>query len=102
MNLQNCILDGFRSMKDGSMKITIITRELSPLQLAELTTNLNQEIMNVEVPDDIGYNKSPSQRLRDRMAVYYKKMYPEKKSFNTWYADSLDEIGSKYLDKINE
>lgn len=58
--------------------------------------------MNIEVPDDIGDRKSPSQRLRDRMAVYYNKKFPNSKSFNTWYADQLDSIGEKYLDKINE
>lgn len=102
MQLNNTILDGFRSMKDGSMKITLITRELTPMQIAELTTNLNQEIMSVEIPDDIGDRKSPSQRLRDRLAVYYKEKYPDRQSFNTWYADVLDQIGSTYLDKINE
>lgn len=100
MKLTNTILDGFRSLKDGSMKITLVTRELSPEQLALLTLNLNKEILSVEVPDELGDRKSPSQRLRDRMAVYYKETYPNLKSFNTWYQDTLDQIGQTYLDKL--
>ena len=36
MNLKNAILDGVKTMKDGSLKITLVTQELSPSQMAEI------------------------------------------------------------------
>jgi len=102
MNLQNSILDGFKTMKDGSLKITIITRELSPNQMAELMINLNKEIVQIEIPDELSGSKSPSKRLKDRMFIYYNKKYKDKKGFNNWYIGTLDEIGEKYLEKIKE
>jgi len=46
--------------------------------------------------------KTPSQRLRGRMFVYYKeKISKDKGGFNQWYEKQLDKIGDNYLDKLN-
>lgn len=64
LSLTNCIIDGVKSMKDGSMKITLVTRALDPVQAAEIFLNLNKEVLSVDIPEDPGEKKSPSQRLR--------------------------------------
>ena len=46
--------------------------------------------------------KSPQQRLRDRMYVYWNKTYPQDTDFNSWYVKSVDKIGQSYLDRIRE
>ena len=102
MKLDNAILDKFSSQKDGSIKISLITRELSPQQMAEIVTSLNKEIVQVEIPDEIGDTKSPSKRLYDRMLAYYIKKNGKADKFSTWYLEALDQIGLSYLKKIEE
>lgn len=45
--------------------------------------------------------ESPSQRLRKRMWAYYTAKN-EEVGFKAWYERSLNEIGQRYLDKIND
>lgn len=56
----------------------------------------------VDLPDikvEAREAKTPSQRLRSRMWVYYTKIRDAKgHGFEQWYADCLNEIGNKYLD----
>lgn len=51
------------------------------------------------LPKDDSDTKSPSQRLRARMFVYYKETHTEDK-FNEWYSDTLNRLGQQYLDKL--
>ena len=102
MNLKNAIVDNLRTMKDGSIKITLLTRELDPKQMAELFLSVNQEIMSIEIPEDSGGTKSPSQRLRDRLWAYYNNKNKNADKFNMFYADTLEMIGKRYLEKIEE
>ena len=102
MELNNAIIDKITSMKDGSFKITLVTRELSPEQMAEILCNLNSEVVQITVPDELADTKSPSKRLKDRMFVYFKNKYKESKGFSNWYINALDEIGINYLEQIKE
>jgi len=45
--------------------------------------------------------KTPSQRLRNRMFVYYKETHTDTSKFNIWYEQTIDKIGQKYLDKLD-
>lgn len=36
MKLENAIIDKVSTLKDGSVRISLVTRELSPTQMAEL------------------------------------------------------------------
>ena len=45
--------------------------------------------------------KTPSQRLRNRLFVWYKKTHTNKDDFNAWYTDYLEKLGDKFLEKIN-
>jgi hypothetical protein len=64
INLRNCLIDKITSMKDKSLKITLITRELPPIEMANIFLHLNQEILSVQVPLEESEGKSKSQRLR--------------------------------------
>jgi len=54
------------------------------------------------LPKDETEVKSPSQRLRSRMFVFYMNTHIDKERFNTWYADTLEKLGQQYLNKIEE
>lgn len=101
MKFDNLMLEKFSSLKDGSIKLTFITRELSPSQMAEIVCNLNKEVVELDVPDEISGNKSTSQRLRDRMFVFYKDKHGTSDNFRNWHTDEIDKIGQIYLDRMN-
>lgn len=101
MNLKNAIIDGFKSMKDGSLKITLVTRELAPEQMAELMVNLNKEIVSIDVPDEHGDTKTPSQRFR---AVLYRLWEQDHKdkfhTFTLYYNHVMEQLINLYKDKL--
>jgi conjugal transfer/entry exclusion protein len=47
--------------------------------------------------------KTPSQRLRSRLFVYWKEKNPKanEDNFRNWYEKVLDNLGQSYLDKLN-
>ena len=108
------IIDGVTAKKDRTLSIKIGTQELPPEETAKIfehqgqqlfigmaETELTREQLNVpEVSKEID-PKSPSQRLRDRMAAYYKTTKGNFEGFDKWYVDSLNKIGQSYLDKLN-
>lgn len=110
------IIQSVRTMVDGGNKLDVVTRELAPEEMTELFRLKNKEgwllfkenaiemedIQNLpDEPLEKFDKKSPSERLRDRMFVYYKKTHKDTSGFNLWYDQSLDKIGSSYLEKIN-
>jgi hypothetical protein len=106
-------IDKITAKNDRTLSITIGTQEMSPSDSAYLfsllekqiwvafaETQLTKEDLNIpEIQVEKG-RKTPSQRLRDRMFVYWKEMKKEGK-FDDWYEDVLEEIGAKYLSKLN-
>ena len=101
MNLKNCIIDRVSTMKDDSVKISLITRALTPQQMAELFFSVNKEILAVDIDEEVKEWKSPSQRLR---AVLYKlwensdkTTYPE---FELYYKGKMERIIDTLKEKI--
>jgi len=101
MNLKNAIVDKITTMKDKSIKITLLTRELPPTELAKLFLSLNTEAMNIELPEETGDSKTPSQRLR---AVLYRLWEQEGKerfsTFSLYYNHILEQIINGYKDRL--
>ncbi len=54
-----------------------------------------------ELPKEDG-QISPSERLYKRMYVFYLNKHKDAKGFNTWRVEQLDQIGQRYLEKIDE
>ena len=106
----------FRTLVDGGLSLTVVTQELTPddaVTLLRLKGKLGYMVFKetkveandiADLPDEIkGFKgeKSPSKKLRDRMFVYFKETKGRTKGFETWYSDSLNEIGNKYLNRVN-
>lgn len=101
MNLQNCIIDKLETKKDGSIKITLFTRSLTPTQAAELMLWLNQEILSVDIPEEQSDQKSPSQRLRAVFHVLWTQQHKERfSSFELFYAHIMEKTIEFYKDKL--
>lgn len=108
------IIDGITAKKDKTLSIKLGTQELSPEEMTKVfehqghqiwvafaETAVTREDLDIpEVVDDMD-SKSPSQRLRDRMAAYYKETHKNFEGFDEWYKKALNQIGQSYLDKLN-
>jgi hypothetical protein len=107
-------IDGVTAKKDRTLSIKLGTQELSPdetshifehagkqIWVALAQTSLLREDLDIpEVVNDMD-KKTPSKRLRDRMAVYYKETHGTFEGFDDWHKKTLESIGQKYLDKLN-
>jgi len=104
MNLQNAIIDKVSTLKDGSVRISLVTRALSPTQMAEIFYSVNQEILSIDIDEEKKEDKSPSQRLR---WVLYKlwEQSTDKDSYNNefelFYRAKMERIIDTLKDKIS-
>lgn len=110
------IFNKITSLADRSYKLEFSTRELSGQDATILMNQLhdegwllfspNNDITEQDIPETkadpmLDNSKSPQQRLRDRMFVYYKETKGETTNFQYWYENELNRIGQVYLDKLN-
>lgn len=108
-------ISSVRTLVDGGCKLDVITRELAPDEMTELfklkgkegwmlfreNEIKDEDVKNLPDIKDEFDKKTPSQRLRDRLFVYFNKNYDNKNNFSEWYNNELNTIGLKYLDKLN-
>ena len=99
MNLKNAIINKISTLKDRSVKIELITRELTPQQMAELFLNANNEMLSIDIPEDAWELKSKAQRLR---WVLYKVWETSKKDKFTTFTLYYDHIMEQLIDKYKE
>jgi len=107
-------IESISTRVDNTLKIVISTQELIPEQAAVLFSLKGKqgwmlfkenEVTPDEVPEQDAselQGKTPSQRLRDRMIVYFSKKHGNTKGFQTWYEEQLDMFGQRYLAKVEE
>ena len=107
-------IDGITSKKDKTLSVKLGTQELVAEETAKIfehqghqiwvaiaESSVKEEDLNIpETLSDLD-KKTPSQRLRDRMAVYYKETNDSFEGFDDWYKKALEKIGQNYLDKLN-
>ena len=103
MRLENAIIDKVSTLKDGSVRVSLITRALSPTQMAELFFWVNKEILAIEIDESNKDDKSPSQRLR---GVIYRlwEQSSDRKAYNDefelYYRSKLERIIESLKDKL--
>jgi len=102
MKLTNAIIDGVRTQKDGSLKITLITRELSAQEIAELLVSINKEIVQIDLPEAHNEEKSPATRLRN---VFYRLWEQSHKAtydtFELYYRSEMERLINHLKEKLN-
>ena len=102
MNLKNCIVDKVTTMKDGSVKVSLVTRELTPDQMAGLFFNVNKEILSVDIDENKTEGKSKAQRLKSVLHLIWENHY--KKDFGSsdlYYDHIMERIIDHYKEKID-
>ena len=105
-------IDKITAKNDRTLSVTIGTQEMNSLDTSHLfslfekqiwvafaETPLTKEDLNIpEIQVEKG-QKTPSQRLRARMFVYFKESKKEGR-FDDWYERAMESIGDKYLEKL--
>ncbi len=102
---------GFSSRADGSAGLRFVSNELSGSDFAALKDSHNQfgwvvfkenELQDEDIPTETApqEGKTPSQRLRDRMYVYWVKKGISS-DFDAWRRQQLEIIGQRYLDQVD-
>ncbi len=103
MKLENAIIDKVSTLKDGSVRVSLVTRALSPTQMAELFFWVNKEILAIDIDESNKDDKSPSQRLR---AVLYRlfEQSSDREAYNNefelFYRAKLERIIDQLKDKL--
>ena len=102
MNLKNALIDKITTLKDWSIKITLITPELDAQTMAELFLSVNNQVISVDIPEDISEQKSKSQRLRAVLYRVWENKYKDKyNTFELFYNSEMERILEHYKDKID-
>lgn len=119
------ILEGYRSLKDGSLKLTFETQDVT-LNEGDITQLLGsvgqygmlgfkvgenriqegeisdiQPVLSLPNPKQVSKDKSPSKELRSALYVYYEKTGIEG-DFDTFYERSMETFRQRVLSQIPE
>ena len=104
------------TMSDGGVRVVVDTQEITdPAEMAKLFKLKKgalgwflfkaSEVTSADVPDEDvpleeGESKTPSQRLRAVLFVYWKEVKGGKGEFNSWYRDTMEQLISRYKEKL--
>ena len=108
-------LENLTTRKDRTIKLSLGTNELTPNECADLF-KLNQQFCYVAIKaepfisnelealeslkTDLDTQKTPSQRLRSILYVYYEQNNKGYKDFNTYYFAEMEKICEHYKTKL--
>ncbi len=110
-------IDSVKTLKNGSLKIAIETQDITlfpPEQLVEIfklndkyvytafkEVEIKEEDLDIkELPTEFKGDKTPSQRLRSVLYVYWEQHKPTS-DFNTYYSNYIDAIIRNVKDKLD-
>lgn len=103
------------TMADKSLRLQVDTQELpkeDKAKVFDLHEELGwfcfskaeikeEDIVDLpEIKPEFKDQKSPSQRLRNRLYVYYASIHRDTSDFDNWYIKEMDKIGQHYLNKV--
>jgi hypothetical protein len=108
-------IESIATRKDKTLKVTIGTQELNPAQASDVFS-LNQSFCYIGLKTEpfiqseevliAGFKseinqKTPSQRLRSLLYVYYEQDNKGYKDFGTFYAAEMERIIEHFKTKID-
>lgn len=106
------ILDSMKMNKDKSLTLKVETREMSPEEIGLISSLANMEcwvgmsdllITKLDVPDEVPEfkgEKTPSERLRNVLFVYWKEVNKSQGSFETFRNNYMEKIISSIKEKL--
>ena len=111
------ILESHRSLKDKSLKLVFETSEVTPEQLVGIAQNTQkfgylafkedtfkqdeQDVLDGLKSEYEDKGKSPSQRLRNVLYIYYKQSDKGFKTFTDFYNNEMETILYYFKNKLD-
>ena len=109
------VIESVATRVDNTIKIVVSTQELSPEQSTSLFALKGKqgwllfsenEIKEMDIPDvnapEFKADKSPSQRLRNTLYVYWESNTDKSKPFEGWYRDWIEKKIGEIKDYLPE
>lgn len=96
-------IQGLRTLADNTIRLTVDCQELSPEECAQIFMLKGKqgwfvfkenEIKAEDIPDtnvEFKGDKTPSQRLRNCLYVYWKEQTSQTEDFNTFYTKWIEK-----------
>lgn len=121
--VHSAVLSSFRTLQDGTLKIELSLNEMTPEQSMKIFQLHNKYVKfllsNNKISEDKQNvinnleldapkskvkkgGKTPQQKLRNTMFVFYNKKYGTEDKFDEWYENQTESIRQKYLIAIDE
>lgn len=110
----SALIEKVSANKDRTLGIKLDTQELNADETSKIFSLFEKQIWlamaevpvrneEFDAPESVEFkkDKTPSQRLRDRLYVYFTQMGGKKEDFKVWYEKEFEKIGNSYLDKLN-
>ena len=110
-----CQITSLSSRNDGSLRLSVVTPELSVLERSEFMELQNQLLQVLFTPEEFQTQemvidkdldgKSPSTRLRSIMFVWFSKLKEKgevKDDFSLWYRNKMESIMDKIKLKLED
>jgi hypothetical protein len=106
------ILDGLKMNKDKSLTIKLESREMTSEEVGKIADLANCEcwcglsaltITKLDVPDEVPEfkgEKTPSERLRNVLYIYWKEVNKGQGSFETFRNNYMEKIISSIKEKL--
>ena len=113
-------VEAIASRKDNTLKVTLGTQEMNPTDCGQMFALMNKlctvgiapnelekdEIETLQTAklsiDDVPNGKTPSQRLRSVLFVYWQQHNTGFEDFNTFYADYMEKKINQIKSKLEQ
>ena len=115
INISQAVITSLSSRNDGSLRLSVVTPELTTQQKVEVMELQNQILNAIFIPEEFQTEemvidkdldgKSPSNRLRNVLFVWWKKLSEAsgtKDDFSLWYRNKMESIIDGVKLKIEE
>lgn len=99
--LNSATISKIQTLHDRSLKITLETPELPYDTMTDIFAAFSKSQSGIQIDDvDIPENKSKSSRLRAVLWQVWNNNTNKSKSFDLFYAETMEKIINKFKDKI--
>lgn len=85
---------------EDKARIMDLHEKLGVFVFAEARQMKDEDLLNLPEVKMEPNDKSPSQKLRNRMYVYYHETHTGEDKFYEWYSDQMEKLGQHYLWKL--
>lgn len=103
IELPTATIHGIKTLGDKTLRVTLDLREMNQIDMAILMASYMQGEEGFKLPEIIEEDsgKSPAQRLRSALYVYWDKNTSKNDDFETFYRRQMEKFIATIKDRID-